>query len=64
MKATYKYILKEKNMSSWEDYKETFNLSEDIFALARSGNVERIQEFLKNVTQTMEGELRKSSVKT
>ena len=34
-------------MSSWEDYKETFNLSEDIFALARSGNVQGLQEFIK-----------------
>jgi uncharacterized protein len=47
MKTTHKYILKEKNMSSWKDYKETFNLSEDIFALARSGNVQRLQEFLE-----------------
>jgi uncharacterized protein len=34
-------------MSSWKDYKETFDLSEDIFALARSGNIQRLQEFLE-----------------
>ena len=34
-------------MRKWKDYKETINLSEDIFALARSGNIQRLQEFLE-----------------
>lgn len=33
-------------MRDWNGYKETFNLSEDIFQLARSGDVQRLGEFL------------------
>ncbi len=33
-------------MRDWKEYKETFNLSEDVFALARSGDVQNLTEFL------------------
>jgi uncharacterized protein len=33
-------------MRNWEDYKETFNDSEDLFTLARNGDVHRLKEFL------------------
>jgi len=39
-------------MSDWEDYKNTFNDSEDIFALARSGDVLKFQEFLDSNPET------------
>ena len=34
-------------MRKWKDYKETINLSEDIFALARSGNINRLRRFIE-----------------
>ena len=33
-------------MSNWKSYKETFNLSEDIFSLARSGDTNKLREFV------------------
>jgi ankyrin repeat protein len=33
-------------MRNWDDYKDTFKLSEDVFDLARSGETHRLQEFL------------------
>ena len=33
-------------MRDWNEYKETFNLSEDIFQLARSGEVNKLREFI------------------
>lgn len=35
-------------MRTWEGYKDTFNLSEDIFALARSGNPHNLYKFLNS----------------
>ena len=34
-------------MRKWKDYKETINLSEDIFALARSGNINSLRRFIE-----------------
>lgn len=34
------------NMRNWEDYKETINLPEDVFSLARGGDVQSFAEFL------------------
>ena len=34
-------------MSNWKSYKETFNLSEDIFSLARSGDTNKLREFVE-----------------
>jgi ankyrin repeat protein len=34
------------NMRNWENYKETINLSEDVFSLARGGDVQSCTEFL------------------
>jgi uncharacterized protein len=33
-------------MRDWNEYKDTFNLSEDIFQLARSGEVNKLREFI------------------
>ena len=33
-------------MRDWKEYKDTFNLSEDIFQLARSGEVNTLKDFL------------------
>ena len=35
-------------MSDWNTYKTTFNLSEDIFALARGGDVNQLKGFLNS----------------
>ena len=35
-------------MSNWEDYKNTFNSSEDIFSLARGGNAQELKCFLNS----------------
>jgi ankyrin repeat protein len=35
-------------MRTWEGYKDTFNLSEDIFALARCGDPHNLYEFLNS----------------
>ncbi len=39
-------------MGNWEEYKSTFNLSEDIFALARSGDVHQLRNFLDSTSAT------------
>ena len=33
-------------MRDWNEYKDTFNLSEDIYQLARSGEVNKLREFI------------------
>lgn len=33
-------------MRDWNEYKDTFNLSEDIFQLARTGEVNKLREFI------------------
>jgi uncharacterized protein len=33
-------------MSHWENYKNTFDSSENIFSLARSGNIQKLKNFL------------------
>lgn len=33
-------------MRDWNEYKDTFNLSEDIFQLARGGEVNKLREFI------------------
>ncbi len=39
-------------MSNWEIYKDTFNLSEDIFTLARGGDILRLGRFLDSNPET------------
>lgn len=39
-------------MRTWEGYKDTFNLSEDVFALARCGDLHKLNEFLNSGMET------------
>jgi uncharacterized protein len=48
----YNNFLEDNNMSNWENYKDTFNVSEDIFVLARSGDVQKLEYFLESNPET------------
>ena len=39
-------------MSAWDNYKNTFNVSEDIFVLARLGDAQKLKDFLDSNPET------------